>query len=171
MNKQKIDKTDWQRATKGLNKRHYLHCKLIDSFIQIFQYSFLVYYLTKNTYPYIQTFSLSLSSKDECHIIYLDGPPSYNKTGPVFGSAWYKPVKEARPEAQVSVLELFTAGIHLNVSCVGKACTYDPPTPPPKHLTCHDNPCPTGQECCKYPDTDSYTCCAPNQKCSYGYCD
>ena len=113
-------------------------------------------------------YSESLPRKADCHIVYLDGPPSFNKTGPIFGSAWYKKVKEARPEAQVSVLELISAGIHHNVSCVGKACSFDPPNPPPKHLTCEDNPCPIGQECCKY--VDSYTCCAPGQKCIDGYC-
>ena len=117
------------------------------------------------------TFSSTAPPKDDCHIVYLDGPPAFNKTGPVFGSAWFKPITEARPEGQVSVLELFTAGMHPNVSCVGKACTYDPPSPPPKHLTCQDNPCPIGQECCKYPETSSYTCCAPNQKCTQGYCE
>ena len=88
----------------------------------------------------------------------------------MFGSAWYKPVKEARPEAQVSVLDLFNAGIKFNVSCIGQACNYDPPNPPPKKITCDDDPCPIGQECCQYPYTPAYTSCATGQKCKLGVC-
>ena len=132
-------------------------------YLQLFHYS-----PPRSTPPYL---------KDEkCHIVYLDGPPFYDGTGPVFGSAWNKPIKEARPMMQNSALDLLTAGIKHNVSCVGEGCNYDPPTPPPKALTCSDNPCPTGQDCCKFPGPcalcpSSYTCCATGQKCNNGVCE
>ena len=119
---------------------------------------------------YLSIASDLASSNNSCNIIYLDGPSLFNETGPVFGSAWFKPVNDSRPEAQVSALELFTAAIHPNISCHGAGCNFDPPTPPPKPITCEVNPCPVGTECCKYPDGTWYTCCASNQKCNEGVC-
>ena len=43
----------------------------------------------------------SRNGKD-CRIVYLDGPPAFEKSGPVFGAAWNLPLKEARPMAQVN---------------------------------------------------------------------
>ena len=46
------------------------------------------------------------TSTENCHIVYLDGPPAFNKTGPVFGAAWNWPYTEGRPIAQNSALDL-----------------------------------------------------------------
>ena len=40
------------------------------------------------------------SRSADCHIVYLDGPPVYSKTGPVFGAAWNIHLQDARPMAQ-----------------------------------------------------------------------
>ena len=112
-----------------------------------------------------------LYSHKDCHIVYLDGPPAYNKTGPVFGAAWNLPLTEARPMAQSSALDLLNAAVFGGrVRCTGKGCLYDPPNPPPQKLTCEDNPCPKGQECCL--SGTYYTCCAIGQKCvNHNYCE
>ena len=47
------------------------------------------------------TVKVQFHHRPDCHIVYLDGPPAYNKTGPVFGAAWNLPIKDARPMAQV----------------------------------------------------------------------
>ena len=106
---------------------------------------------------------------NDCHIVYLDGPPAFNKTGPVFGASWNLPFHEARPIAQNSALDLLNSAIFAKIQCQGNLCSFDPPNPPPAKLTCKDQPCPTGQDCC--PSYDSYySCCAPDQKCQDNYC-
>ena len=112
--------------------------------------------------------SIHFRTKD-CHIVYLDGPPAFSKTGPVFGAAWNLAYKEGRPMAQNSALDLLNAATFIRVKCKGEPCLFDPPNPPPAKLTCKDHPCPIGQDCC--PSYDSYfTCCAPGQKCQENYC-
>ncbi len=51
--------------------------------------------------PTLIFFCFKWSDEKDCHIVYLDGPPVYNKTGPVFGAAWNYPLRDARPMAQV----------------------------------------------------------------------
>ena len=41
-------------------------------------------------------------------------------------------------------------------------------SPPPRPLTCAEEPCPRDQQCCEY--GGQYTCCAPGQACSGGFC-
>ena len=103
-----------------------------------------------------------------CHIIYLDGSPYNSATGPVFDSVWSGPFHESRPIQQTSALDLLLAGIQAPVECVGKKCEYDPAAPPPHHLTCEDDPCPVGQDCCEY--EEEYACCNTDQKCQDGIC-
>ena len=118
----------------------------------------------------LKTFPLFHRTKD-CHVVYLDGPPAYNKTGPVFGAVWTgikgQKYQEARPMTQSSAMDLLNAAV-FSVKCRGKLCHYDPPNKPPGKLTCQDKPCPSDQECCQY--DGSYTCCAVGQHCVSGYC-
>ncbi|XP_041357624.1 uncharacterized protein LOC121374585 [Gigantopelta aegis] len=103
-----------------------------------------------------------------CHVVYKDGPPFNNCTGPVFSENWHGPYNYTAPMQQTSVLELFTANIKLGTLCKGDACAYDPPTPAPHPLTCKDDPCPPGQDCCSY--GGSYTCCDSDQQCKNHVC-
>merc|ERR1719481_1519838 len=113
--------------------------------------------------------SCNPSQGHACHIVYLDGPPSYKATGPVYDAVWLGPFNQSRPIQQTSALDLLLAGSERNVICVGKACSYDPINPPPRPLTCHDNPCPLSQQCCEY--ESQYTCCAEGQTCNHGFCE
>ena len=112
----------------------------------------------------------SCNEPDSCHIIYKDGPARYNKTTPVFGTRWGGPFNEAAPMQQTTVLDLFVSAIMPGTRCHGDGCAYDPPIPPPHHLTCEDNPCPTSEQCCEYQGSFA-TCCTPDQTCNYGYCE
>ncbi|XP_078687147.1 uncharacterized protein LOC144919547 [Branchiostoma floridae x Branchiostoma belcheri] len=103
-----------------------------------------------------------------CNITYQDGPSLYNKTGPVFDLEWRGPFNISNPMVQAEVFDLLVANIAPGTTCRGTGCTYDPPVPPPRHLTCKDKPCPTGQPCCEY--KQSYTCCEESQKCIKGIC-
>ena len=99
----------------------------------------------------------------------MNGPPAYNKTGPVFGSVWkgLSHTQEARPMVQASALDLLNAAV-FDVKCLGSLCKHDPPNPPPEKLTCNDHPCPQKQDCCEF--YHSFTCCAVGQHCVTGYC-
>ena len=125
-----------------------------------------------------------------CHIVYLDGAPSYPATGtdlrmlplqansvgddnssvsgPIFDAVWTGPFQESRPIQQTSALDLLVAGSEPGVVCRGQGCAYDPRAPPPRPLTCDDDPCPSGQACCEY--SSQFTCCAPGQTCQQGFC-
>ena len=103
-----------------------------------------------------------------CHIVYLDGSPAFPATGPVYDAVWLGPFNQSRPIQQTSALDLLVAGSEEDVRCHGHGCHYDPHNPAPKPLTCQDDPCPSGQECCEY--NSQYTCCAPGQKCMDNYC-
>ena len=50
-----------------------------------------------------------------CHIVYLDGPPSYPATGPVYDSVWRGPFNQSRPIQQSSALDLLVAGVEPGV--------------------------------------------------------
>jgi len=110
----------------------------------------------------------SVHNNHTCHIVYLDGAPSYPASGPVFDTVWLGPFNESRPIQQTSALDLLVAGSEENITCRGHACQYDPRNPSPKPLSCQDDPCPEGQDCCEY--SSQYTCCAPGQTCSQGFC-
>lgn len=126
-------------------------------------------FLNRNVAALTTNASCTPSQTKDCHIVYLDGPPAYNKTGPVYGAAWNLHMKEARPMAHNSALDLLNSAVFGGTAkCTGKSCSFDPPNPPPHHLTCKDNPCPTGQDCCSF--VQSYTCCAVGQKCLAGIC-
>ncbi len=128
-------------------------------------------FLSKNVAALMSNATCMPTPEKDCHIVYLDGPPAYNKTGPVFNSAWNMPLVEARPMSQASALDLLNAAIAGPVRCSGKQCKYDPPNPPPQKLSCDDNPCPKGQDCCGS-GSSYYTCCAVGQKCLDGdYCE
>ena len=57
-----------------------------------------------------------------CHIVYLDGPPSYPATGPVYDSVWRGPFNQSRPIQQTSALDLLLAGVEAGVRCRGRGC-------------------------------------------------
>ena len=103
-----------------------------------------------------------------CHVVYKEGPPFNNCTGPVFSENWHGPYDFTEPMQQTSVLELFTANIKPGTVCKGEPCVYDPQTPPSHPLTCKDDPCPPGQDCCSY--GGSSTCCELEQKCKNHMC-
>ncbi|KAL4230491.1 hypothetical protein ACF0H5_010873 [Mactra antiquata] len=109
----------------------------------------------------------------KCNISYRDGPPYFNKTGPVFSPDWRGPFSYGAPMQQSSVLDLFIAAIKPGTTCTGKYCNYDPRYPDPQELTCKDYPCPSDQDCCEYSPYTSYTCCEPSQHCNKttGVCD
>ena len=46
----------------------------------------------------------------------------------------------------ISVVNTWKLILKVFLLLEGWACSYDPSSPPPHHLTCKDNPCPTGQE-------------------------
>lgn len=102
----------------------------------------------------------------ECNITFKDGPPYFNKSGPVFSQDWRGPFTVGNPMQQTSVLDLLISAIKPGTKCKGKYCTYDPPIPPPQSLTCNDNPCPSGQDCCEYSPYTTYTCCETTQHCN-----
>lgn len=103
-------------------------------------------------------------SVEYCRIQYLNGPPFFNITGPLFGRYWRGPFDYDAPEQHLATLELFIAAISPYTRCTGSDCSYDPPNPPaPRKLTCKDDPCPPNQQCCDY--QSHYTCCFTNQKC------
>eukprot|EP00058_Branchiostoma_floridae_P014672 XP_002600160.1 hypothetical protein BRAFLDRAFT_66668 [Branchiostoma floridae] len=106
--------------------------------------------------------------KTSCNITYQDGPSLNNKTGPVFTLDWRGPFNVSNPMVQAEVFDLLVANIKPGTTCRGAGCTYDPPVPPPRHLTCKDKPCPAGQPCCEY--QSYYTCCESTQKCIKGVC-
>ena len=113
------------------------------------------------------------NTSENCQIVYLDGPPAYEKTGPVFGSVWNGILFQGEPEprrpmAQSSAIDLLNAVVFDEVKCSGSLCKYDPPNLPPGKLTCQDDPCPKGQDCCAY--YQSFTCCAIGQNCVGGFC-
>ncbi|CAH1272629.1 Hypp4900 [Branchiostoma lanceolatum] len=106
--------------------------------------------------------------KSACNITYRDGPSLNNKTGPVFTLDWRGPFNISNPMVQAEVFDLLVANIEPGTTCRGAGCTYDPPVPPPRHLTCADKPCPAGEPCCEY--QQYYTCCETTQKCIRGVC-
>ncbi|XP_045205151.2 uncharacterized protein LOC123557625 [Mercenaria mercenaria] len=109
----------------------------------------------------------------KCNVSYKDGPPYYNKSGPVFSPDWRGPFSYGAPMQQTSVLDLFVSAIKPGTVCSGKFCNYDPYYPPPQSLTCGSQPCPEGEDCCEYSPYSSYTCCETTQHCnkSTGICD
>lgn len=102
----------------------------------------------------------------KCYIVFKDGPPSFQVTGPVFSSNWNGPFDYGAPMQQTSVLDLFVASILPGTKCSGVFCNYDPRIPPPKPMTCSSRPCPPGEDCCAYKHKASYTCCDKSQKCN-----
>ena len=66
---------------------------------------------------------------------------------------------------QASVFDLFASSISEGTQCSGSACSYNPPNPPPEPLTCDDNPCPEGKQCCSFDHGEYQTCCASSQIC------
>lgn len=104
----------------------------------------------------------------KCNITYKDGPPYFNRSGPVFSVDWSGPFVVGAPMQQTAVLDLFVAAIKLGTKCTGDYCNYSPQNPEPQPLTCKDYPCPPGQPCCEY--AGAYTCCNSDQKCDYGVC-
>ncbi|CAH1792785.1 unnamed protein product [Owenia fusiformis] len=104
----------------------------------------------------------------DCKIVYRDGSPFNDATGPVFGTNWHGPYNFSAPMQQTGVLEIFLSATVPGVQCMGQGCSYDPPVPPAKHLTCDDKPCPPGEPCCKY--NGAYTCCDTTQKCINSVC-
>ncbi|XP_035685286.1 uncharacterized protein LOC118421888 [Branchiostoma floridae] len=116
--------------------------------------------------------ALCWPEKTSCNITYQDGPSLNNKTGPVFTLDWRGPFNVSNPmvnkQVQAEVFDLLVANIEPGATCRGAGCTYDPPVPPPRHLTCKDKPCPAGQPCCEY--QNYYTCCESTQKCIKGVC-
>ncbi|KAK3098040.1 hypothetical protein FSP39_015536 [Pinctada imbricata] len=102
----------------------------------------------------------------KCNITFQDGPPYYNKSGPVFSANWIGPFTVGAPMQQTSALDLFVSGIKPGTLCTGKYCDYSPYYPPPQPMTCGSHPCPTDQQCCEYSPYKSYTCCTPQQKCN-----
>ena len=127
-------------------------------------------FLNHNAMVLMANASCHPNSTGNCQIVYLDGPPAYEKTGPVFGSVWNGLLQgEARrPMAQSSAIDLLNAVVFDKVKCSGSLCGYDPPNLPPGKLTCQDDPCPKGQDCCAY--YQSFTCCAVGQHCVSGFC-
>ncbi|KAH3833393.1 uncharacterized protein LOC127878953 [Dreissena polymorpha] len=109
----------------------------------------------------------------KCNISYKDGPPYFNKSGPVFSPDWRGPFSYGAPMQQTSALDLFISAIQPGTECSGSFCNYDPPNPPPQPLTCNSKPCPEGEDCCEYSPYTSYTCCYTNQHCNNttGVCD
>ena len=102
----------------------------------------------------------------KCNITFKDGPPYYNKSGPVFSYDWRGPFRAGAPMQQSSVLDLFIAAIGPDTTCTGDLCNYDPYFPPPQPLTCGSKPCPSHQDCCEYSPYTSYTCCEAKQTCN-----
>ena len=125
-------------------------------------------FLKTNILSLKQNASCQPGQATKCHIVYLDGPPSYPATGPVYDSVWRGPFNQSRPIQQTSALDLLLAGVEAGVRCRGRGCQYDPHHPRPHPLTCHDEPCPQGQQCCQY--QSEFTCCAPGQTCLHGSC-
>ncbi|KAH3833549.1 hypothetical protein DPMN_106862 [Dreissena polymorpha] len=109
----------------------------------------------------------------KCNISYQDGPPYFNKSGPVFSPDWRGPFSYGDTMQQTSVLDLFISAIQPSTECSGSFCNYDPPNPPPQPLTCNSKPCPEREDCCEYSPYTSYTCCYTNQHCNNttGVCD
>lgn len=109
----------------------------------------------------------------KCNISYQDGPPYYNKSGPVFSPDWRGPFSYGAPMQQTSVMDLFVSAMKPDTVCSGQYCNYDPYYPPPQPLTCGNEPCPEGQDCCEYSPYTSYTCCESVQHCNKttGVCD
>ena len=109
----------------------------------------------------------------KCNISYKDGPPYFNKSGPVFSPDWRGPFTYGAPMQQTSVLDLFVSAILPGTQCSGPYCDYDPSYPAPQPLTCGSHPCPQGEDCCEYSPYTSYTCCYSNQHCNTttGICD
>ena len=107
---------------------------------------------------------------EKCDINYQDGQPYYNATTPVFDTNWHGPFNWTSPKQQVSALDLLVSTIEEGTTCTGGGCYYDPPTPPIKPLTCKNDPCPEGQQCCEY-QGGFRTCCEASQKCIDGFCE
>ena len=108
----------------------------------------------------------------KCNITFQDGPPYYNKSGPVFSPNWIGPFTVGAPEQQTSALDLFVSSIKPGTKCTGSYCDYSPYYPPPQPLTCNSHPCPQKEQCCEYSPYASYTCCTPDQKCNKdGICE
>lgn len=107
---------------------------------------------------------------DLCEIIFKDGPPYYNKSGPLFSPDWNGPFTYAAPMQQTAALDLFVAAIKPGTNCTGDYCGYNPYYPHPQPMTCKDYPCPEDQPCCEYSPYTSYTCCTSDQKCVQGVC-
>jgi len=128
---------------------------------------------------FLQTNSQSVWMKDRCEpevqssnctVVFKDGPSAHsNISGPVFSEDFRGPFNYSATMQQACVLDLFVSAIQVNTTCTGKYCNYDPPIPPPRHLTCKDNPCPPDQPCCQYYN-DYYTCCESTQQCVNGEC-
>lgn len=114
-----------------------------------------------------------LHSLSKCNISFHDGPPYYNKSGPLFSPDWRGPFSYGAPMQQTSVLDLFISAMKPGTLCTGHYCNYDPYYPPPQPLTCGSQPCPEGQDCCEYSPYTSYTCCETSQHCNKttGICD
>ena len=112
----------------------------------------------------------SCKNAHECRLVYRDGPSYFNATAPVFSNNWHGPYNYSAPMQQASALDLLVSAIKPGTKCSGPACTYDPPIPPPMTLTCKNDPCPKGQDCCEH-GGGYRTCCNPAQKCVKGFCE
>jgi len=108
------------------------------------------------------------NTSNSCHIVYMDGSPSYPASGPVFDSWWLGPYRESRPIQQTAALDLLLAVVEEGVICSGEGCTFNPSPATTNPLSCSDSPCPTGQDCCGW--EGGFTCCATNQHCQQGLC-
>ena len=125
-------------------------------------------WLSYNTHAVIQR-ARCLLPIQHCDIHFQNGPSKNPRQGPIFTERWSGPFNHSAPMQQTSVFDLFVAAITPNTTCSGVGCTYDPPTSSTGHLTCDNNPCPTGWPCCTWQNVYS-TCCMPGQKCVDGGC-
>ena len=68
-------------------------------------------FLKTNILSLEQNASCQPGQATKCHIVYLDGAPSYPATGPVYDSVWRGPFNQSRPIQQTSALDLLLAGV------------------------------------------------------------
>lgn len=125
-------------------------------------------YLDHNILANIENNMCDKIPMTKCNITYLDGPPFFNRSGPVFSPDWSGPFTVGAPMQQTAVLDLLVSAIKPGTNCTGTYCNFSPSNPTPQHLTCSDFPCPKGKPCCSY--QSSYTCCDYTQKCVKGVC-
>merc|ERR1719192_1052584 len=89
--------------------------------------------------------------------------------GPLYGLRWNGPFIEGAPAQHTAALELFSALIPDNTTCIGTDCEWDPPqsAPPPVSYWCDGNVCPDGGYTCCYSSNQGLAeCCNPDQHCN-----